>query len=110
VACWYLSTLSRESALLHMREGLVRFTGHHGRQGYHETLTRFWLVLLEEFLGPLGEIETLVERTNHALEHYANKEIVFDYYSRERVLSQAARERWVEPDRMSLRQPSGQAP
>ena len=43
VACWYLCTLPEKEALDRMREGLLRFTTHHGKRGYHETITRFWI-------------------------------------------------------------------
>ena len=50
VACWYLCAFSREAALEHMRRGLQNFIAHHGKQGYHETITRFWMELLANYL------------------------------------------------------------
>ena len=98
LASWYLCTLTREEALVRMRTGLQRFIAHHGRQGYHETITRFWMELLDEFLRRLPQEMTKVERVNRAMEEYADKEILFRYYSREFVMSEAARREWVEPD------------
>ena len=102
VACWYLSTLSPDAALARMRDGLLRFTAHHGKHGYHETLTRFWMLLLEESLAgqPLGT--PLTEKVNNAVKCFESKEVAFEYYSRERVLSEAARREWVEPDLRAL--------
>jgi len=98
VASWYLCTLTREDALVRMRIGLQRFIAHHRRQGYHETITRFWMELLGEFLRNLPEAMSKVERINRAVEAYGDKEILFRYYSREFVMSDVARKEWVEPD------------
>lgn len=102
VACWYLSTLSPDAALARMREGLLRFTGHHGKHAYHETLTRFWMLLLEEFLAGQPAEALLMERVNNAVKCFESKEVVFEHYSRERVLSEGARREWVEPDLQAL--------
>ncbi len=53
VACWYLCALSREDALGRMQRGLQSFIAHHGKQGYHETITRFWMELLADYLCQL---------------------------------------------------------
>jgi hypothetical protein len=98
VACWYLCTLPPDQALGRMRVGLQRFITHHGRQGYHETITRFWMELLGEFLRSLPEEISMVEKTSRAVEAHSNKEILFRYYSREFVMSEAARKEWIEPD------------
>jgi hypothetical protein len=98
VACWYLCTTQPDQALARMRAGLQRFIVHHGREGYHETITRFWMELLGEFLRSLpGEIST-VEKINHTVEAYSDKDTLFQYYTREFVMSEAARREWVEPD------------
>ena len=43
VALCYLSRESETDATARMREGLARFLAHHGIEGYHETLTVFWM-------------------------------------------------------------------
>ncbi len=98
VACWYLCKYPPALALTRMREGLQRFIAHHGRQGYHETITRFWMELLGSYLGQLPGNGSALTQVNCALERYANKETLFDYYSRERVMSETARKHWIEPD------------
>jgi hypothetical protein len=98
VAAWYLCHLSPEEALLRMKKGLVRFIEHHGKQGYHETITRFWMEILEKFLENISRNATVMETVNKVVEHYDNKDVLFGYYSRERVLSERAKREWVEPD------------
>jgi hypothetical protein len=97
VACWYLCTLPRREALDRMRTGLRRFIAHHGRQGYHETITRFWMELLGNYLCQRPK-DQLVGRVNGALECFASKDVLFGYYSRELLRSEVAKAAWIEPD------------
>jgi hypothetical protein len=98
VACWYLCTLPPEVALSRMRDGLRRFITHHERQGYHETITRFWMELLRHALLRMPPDTQVMDKINNVLEMYTNKDVLFVYYSRDRVLSEAARADWIEPD------------
>ena len=98
VAAWYLTHLSPEQSLERMRAGLIRFTRHHGVTGYHETITRFWLRLVEDFLKKLPQKTSFADRVNELLQRFPTKELLFDYYTRERVMSEAARNAWLEPD------------
>ena len=107
VAAWYLTRLPYEEALDRMRSALLRFTRHHGVTGYHETITRFWLRLVADFLEEPAAPD-LASRVNALIECYGNKQILFDYYSREWVMSEEARNGWVEPDLRSLDSPAGE--
>jgi hypothetical protein len=107
VACWYLCTMSPEAALVRMRAGLVRFISHHGKQGYHETITRFWMELLRDFLRQLPPATSLTNKMNNALECIENKEVLYSYYTRERVMSEIAKREWVEPDLRPVLTPGG---
>lgn len=98
VAAWYLRHFSFEGALGRMRCSLLRFTEHHGVKGYHETITRFWLELAAGNLLVESAGRSLVEQVNELIRKYGDKNTLFDYYTREVVMSEEARERWVEPD------------
>jgi hypothetical protein len=98
VACWYLCTLPPDKALSRMRDGLQRFITHHQKQGYHETITRFWMELLEHYLRKFPSDTTLVSKVNQAIERFASKDVLFSYYTRECVMSDAARAAWITPD------------
>ena len=97
VACWYLCTLPCHEALGHMRRGLQRFIAHHQKQGYHETITRFWMELLCSDLCQ-SEGATITVKINGAIERFGDKDILYSYYTRDCVMSDAARAAWVEPD------------
>ena len=98
VAAWYLMSLPREEALARMRENLLRFTAHHGVQGYHETITQFWLRMAEIFLDSCPKTQGFREVLNALMEHFPDKQIIFIHYSEERLMSAQARAHWVEPD------------
>jgi hypothetical protein len=98
VAAWYLCHLSPEEAQVRMKTGLVRFIEHHGKQGYHETITRFWMEIAGKFVERMPREAGIMEKVNNILECFDNKDVLFEYYSRERVLSEFARREWVGPD------------
>jgi len=105
VACWYLCTLSGDKALQRMRDGLQRFIAHHKKQGYHETITRFWMELLENYLCQCLPATSLTSKVNGAIERFAKKDVLFSYYTRELVMSDAARAAWVAPDLRPIADP-----
>jgi hypothetical protein len=98
VAAWYLWTSTPAEALDRMRASLLRFTKHHNVQGYHETISRFWMLLLRESIVQGEGDRAFVKRVNDLLERFADKNILFEYYTRELVMSDRARAIWVEPD------------
>ena len=108
VAAWYLSRHPFEQAMARMRSSLLRFTAHHGVQGYHETITRFWLELVAGHLRKVQAGTPLVDDVNELVRTYRDKNILFDYYSREVVMSEEAKQRWVNPDLRALPQVSAE--
>ncbi|HST10984.1 MAG TPA: hypothetical protein VLL05_11455 [Terriglobales bacterium] len=107
VACWYLCTLPRPEALERMRSGLQRFIAHHQKQGYHETITRFWIELLCSYLCRCQDGATITSKINGAIELFATKDVLYSYYTRERVMSDAARTAWIEPDLRAITKNNG---
>ena len=96
VAVVYLYSADIETSMDRMRASLKRFAAHHGVSGlYHETLTRFWLQQVEQ---KLDRGQCLRNSVKSAQERLSDKNLAFEYYSRERIESQEAREKWIEPD------------
>lgn len=95
VAVAYLYAAGFEAALEKLRATLARFIAHHGASGYHETLTRFWLLQIEK---RIDRTVCLQESVGKVTEELARKEMIYEYYSRERLNSPQARQEWVEPD------------
>jgi len=104
VATCYLTRFAFDEALARMRIGLQRFIAHHGKQGYHETITRFWMELISRYLTAVPQDLPIAESVNDVIARYGTKDILFEYYTRERVMSEIARREWVEADLKSLPQ------
>jgi hypothetical protein len=88
-------------ALARMRDAICRFAAAAGAsQKYHETITVLWMRLLEgvRARGASGELADVLA----AHPELADKDLPLQYYSRERLFSEAARSAWVEPDRQTI--------
>lgn len=96
MAVVYLYAADFETAMDRMRSSLKRFAGHHHVTGlYHETLTRFWLQQVEMRL----DRQLCLEESVRSIQAQLNdKNLAFEYYSRERINSTEAKEKWLPPD------------
>jgi len=100
VAVVYLYASDLETAMDRMRASLKRFAAHHGVTGlYHETLTQFWLQQVDKYLD---RSDCLSQSVRKLREQLNDKNLVFEYYSRERIDSKEARETWLEQDLKGL--------
>jgi hypothetical protein len=98
VALWYLARLSESEAYDRMRASLRRFAAHHHSNLYHETITIFWLKVVQDVLSLAQPDRPLHELANQLLASRGDTRLVFDYYSQELLFSDAAKTSWVEPD------------
>jgi hypothetical protein len=103
VALSYLDSFSPDEALQRMREKIRFFAAHHGVTNlYHETLTTFWMRLLEHVASTAETDLPLWRRINLIVEDWIKRHPVEIHYSRELITSQAARDKWVPPDRLPI--------
>jgi hypothetical protein len=100
VALVYLTRESDAEALRRIRANIAKYASAHGVSPslYHETITVFWLRRVRAFVARAGSGRGLAEMANEVLSECGPSRLVFDYYSRELVGSDAARRGWVEPD------------
>ncbi|MGE0128358.1 MAG: hypothetical protein AB7U82_09785 [Blastocatellales bacterium] len=107
VACWYLVCYPEPEATLRIREGIQRYNKAVGivttrENGYHETMTVFWINMVKRFLRSATLECSLVGLMNNLAGRYANKGLPFEYYSRDLLMSWEARLNWIEPDLKSM--------
>ena len=96
VAVVYLYASDFHTAMDRMRSSLKRFAAHHDvTRLYHETLTQFWLMQVNQ---RLDRSECLQQSARKVREKLSDKNLAFEYYSRERIESKEARETWLKPD------------
>ncbi|MDQ2825147.1 MAG: hypothetical protein M3R29_06850 [Verrucomicrobiota bacterium] len=103
VALSYLNEMPQDAALERMREKIRAFAAHHGVTNlYHETLTMFWMCLLDHVAANCNGKVPLWQRINSIVTRWGTRAPVDTHYSREVILSNTARESWVPPDRLPL--------
>ncbi len=86
-----------------MRGKIRAFAAHHGLSNlYHETLTTFWMRLLDHIkqtsAGAKPDLP-LWQRINLIVEDWTKRRPVETHYSSEVIKSETARNKWVPPDR-----------
>jgi len=108
MGAWHVARFGSEQALDRLRAGIRALNDAHGTVnsdtgGYHETITRAYVLLIAAFLGarPAGEE---IDASVAALlaSPLAARDALLRHYSRERLFSVAARRGWVEPDLQPL--------
>jgi hypothetical protein len=89
-----------EHAVAQARAGLRHFTAAHGEAArYHDTLTTAWArVVGHHALAGAADFDAFL----HAHPQLLRRDLLLAHYSRERLFSDAARARFVEPDLMPL--------
>jgi hypothetical protein len=102
VACYYAFHYDFETALSKMRNGifnlLIAFNVDLSKEmPYHETLTVFWMRTIFDLVNQLKGA-SFVETTNRILEVCGDKDLPLKFYSRELLLSDKARKKFVEGD------------
>ena len=104
VGAWHVHWYGVPAAADHLRNGIRALNDAHGTAntdtgGYHETITLAYAHLIGSFLAGCAEGTTLAERVQALLASpLAGKDALMEYYSRDRLLSVAARREWREPD------------
>jgi hypothetical protein len=102
VALWYASRLDADTALEAVRHGILRLNEACGvvstpTSGYHETITRFYMQVVGHFVKTEREGDWAV-RANRLIDRFGEKDLPLRHYSKDRLMSTAARAEWVEPD------------
>ncbi len=103
VGLWHVLTFGEAAAKPLLREGIRRYnesvgTPNSDTRGYHETVTMFYVWAAARFAELNGPGALLDLVNGFVASRLGAKETAFDHWSRERLLSVAARHGWVEPD------------
>jgi hypothetical protein len=104
VGLWHVHRFGADDALVRLRSGIRRLNESHGgvnseTNGYHETITAVYVRLLAQFLEASRTALSLDMRAIDLLAGpLAGRDMLFTFYSRERLMSTTARLGWVEPD------------
>lgn len=108
VALTYIHRHGIQGATERMRAGLLNFLERAfgdraaAEVKYRETVTVFWIRLLAAELAASDASRPLHERVNPLLGLYRDAATIGEYYTQQRLESDEARLRFVEPDRKPL--------
>jgi hypothetical protein len=102
---WHIAHFSFEEALPLMRENIKAYNVANGNQntdtgGYHETITVFWLWLLNEFWKRKSSENLDFEQICYAFlrSKYSSRNNALYFYTDKVLFSREARLNFVEPD------------
>jgi hypothetical protein len=104
VAIWHIRRYGEAEALARLRDRIWSYNLSVGTQntdsgGYHETITRFFVWQVARYLEGAPADASFVALVNDlAARPEGGKDWPFTFWSRERLMSVAARRGWVEPD------------
>ena len=103
VGMWHVHHFGEEEALTRLRERIRLLNDVHGTpnsetRGYHETITRAYVMVLAGYLKSRnGEsIEDIASAFLKTL--MAEKDYLLRFYSKARLMSVEARKAWMDPD------------
>ena len=100
---WYVHQLGEARALDHMRACVQRYNIAVGGQntatdGYHETVTVFWIMLLNAYLQLKQPIDPTAFATSAVAYFALQRDIYRRYYDYDIVASTEARASWFPPN------------
>lgn len=104
VGLWHLREFGFDEALTRMRKGICAYneavgTANTTSSGYHETLTQFWLRVLDAQQREAGAETAFADVLSRVLAgSWADRALALRYYHRETLFSSRARATWVGPD------------
>jgi hypothetical protein len=106
VTCvWHLENYDQLESICLLRSRIIIYNHSVGGQntttgGYHETLTQFYVKIIEQFLKNLDNPNlTFEEKCEKLLSSpISNREYPLEYYTKELLFSLTCRATWVEPD------------
>lgn len=103
VGLWHLLRYPPSDALDLLRDRIRLYNAACGvtnttSSGYHESLTRFYVWAIDQFLIGAGRDRPDDALAEELIQRCGDRLLPLNYWSRERLMSVEARLGWVEPD------------
>jgi hypothetical protein len=107
VGLWHVCQLGEAPAMQTLRQRIKSYNESVGgkntdSEGYHESITQFYVKLIARFLCESDTDRPLPELAEKLIEDYGDRQLPLKYYTKERLYSREARLGWVEPDLVSI--------
>lgn len=103
VALWHRLRMPAGESLAALRERIRHYNESLGNEnsdtdGYHETITRFYVILIDRFVAAADVTRGIDELADELIARLGFRGLPLDYYSPDRLFSVEARRAWVAPD------------
>jgi len=104
MALWYCCQQPLPLALESIKDGIKKYNASVGSQntdhsGYHETITVFYTRVIVNYVLQTGTSNAFESKLEGLWQQeFLQKDFPFKYYSRELLMSTAARKQWIAPD------------
>lgn len=103
VAIWYCSKHNFEEALELVRKHISAHneavgTGNTDEDGYHESITKFWLMVASHYIKKHHESSIAHLCNSFINSDFGHSTYPLEFYSKKRLFSLEARYNWLSPD------------
>ncbi|WP_322758753.1 hypothetical protein [Synechococcus sp. CBW1107] len=103
IGLWHVLHASPVEALEKLRDGIRIYNAATGienteSQGYHETITRFYVWIIHGFLQITDRTQPIEDLAAELIARHGERSLPLQYYCRALLHSIAARLRWQAPD------------
>jgi phosphoribosylanthranilate isomerase len=103
VGLWHVRRFGPRDALDRLRTSIRAYNVSVGGEnsdtaGYHETITRFYVIRISDFLSHAKQSATDDVLADELLQREHDRELPLRFWSRARLFSRDARREWVAPD------------
>ena len=102
MSAWCFLQLAEADATARIYDGLQRYVKRHNLNVYNETITWFWIKLIGKAVATADRARPAFAIVNDVAARFNDSRMIFAYYTRERLQTDEARRRWVEPDLQPL--------
>ena len=107
-ALWFIMNTNPSDALCRIKSGIISYNlsvggVNNGTNGYHETITVFWWKLLSLFVENHPHLNYDQMGQAFLESGYNRRDIAFDFYSKDLLLSGMARAMYLAPDVKEIR-------
>ena len=107
---WHVRQHGAAAALELLRARIFSYNESVGTEnsdtsGYHETITRFYVTVIDRFLAANDRAMPVDDLAARLLAELGDRRLPMRYYSEGRLFSPVARRSWVEPDLRSIERP-----
>ena len=104
VGLWFVAQHGREASSILMPKYIKNYNLSLGNEntdsgGYHQTITQFWIWLLDSYWRNVSDQTPLLKAVNNLHESlYGNPTNFLKFYSKDLIFSTQARRSFIEPD------------